>query len=46
MTKGSYLADLVTVIGTQDLVFEKLIDKLFYLFTISILFKDNEILFF
>lgn len=27
MTKGSYLADLVTVIGTQDLVFEKLIDK-------------------
>lgn len=27
MTKGSYLADLVTVIGTQDLVFEKLIDS-------------------
>ena len=27
MVKGSYLADLVTVIGTQDLVFERLIDK-------------------
>ncbi len=27
MTKGSYLADLVTVIGTQDLVSEKLIDN-------------------
>jgi len=25
MAKGSYLADLVTIIGTQDLVFVKLI---------------------
>lgn len=28
MTRGLFLADLVTVIGTQDLVFEKLIDSL------------------
>ena len=27
MVKGSYLADLVTIIGTQDLVFGKLTDK-------------------
>lgn len=27
MAKGSYLADLVTIIGTQDLVFVKLIVK-------------------
>lgn len=28
MVRGSYLADLVTIIGTQDLVFVKLIDNL------------------
>ena len=27
MTRGLLLADLVTIIGTQDLVFEKLIDN-------------------
>lgn len=27
MTKGLFLADLVTIIGTQDLVFVKLIVK-------------------
>jgi NADH dehydrogenase (ubiquinone) Fe-S protein 2 len=29
MTKNAYLADLVTIIGTQDLVFVKLIDKVY-----------------
>lgn len=29
MVKGSYLADLVTIIGTQDLVFVKLIGSLY-----------------
>lgn len=27
MTKGSFIADMVAVIGTQDLVFVRLIDK-------------------
>jgi len=27
MSKNAYLADLVTIIGTQDLVFVKLIDN-------------------
>lgn len=30
MAKGSYLADLVTIIGTQDLVFVRLIVNLLY----------------
>lgn len=28
MSRGLFLADLVTIIGTQDLVFEKLIGNL------------------
>lgn len=32
MAKGSYLADLVTIIGTQDLVFVKLTANYLYFF--------------
>lgn len=38
MAKGSYLADLVTIIGTQDLVFVRLIDNLFFFCVFFILF--------
>lgn len=31
MTRNLFLADLVTIIGTQDLVFARLTDNLFYL---------------
>jgi hypothetical protein len=31
MSKGAYLADLVTIIGTQDLVFVKLTVKSFFI---------------
>lgn len=38
MAKGSYLADLVTIIGTQDLVFVRLIDNVFFFLVYFYLF--------
>lgn len=40
MSRGLYLADLVTVIGTQDLVFVKLIVKLvFVIYILNLLIE-------
>lgn len=32
MSEGLFLADLVTIIGTQDLVFVKLIDNIYIIY--------------
>ncbi len=39
MTRGLFLADLVTIIGTQDLVFEKLIVSFYSLKRLFNIFK-------
>ena len=42
MTKGSFIADMVAIIGTQDLVFVKLIVSFFFLIAIIFWFKIEK----